>query len=103
MLVIDLIIERNKVRMLFCDIIHNRLFESAAQVQIFQPEQVALILDTFKNRLKLRNTWKNRRNKTDGADACVVNLLHSREPLFDAYSIVHIIFEIHIERIDRPR
>lgn len=102
-LVIDFIIKRHKVRTFFCDIIHNRLLKTASQVQVLQPEQVALALHPLKNRLEIRDARKNRRNKTDGANACIINLLHSRKPSFDAYSTVHIIFEILIERIDRPR
>ena len=98
--VIDFIIKRHKVRTFFCDIIHNRLLKTASQVQVFQSEQVALILHPLKNRLEIGDARKNRRNKTNGTDACIVNLFHGCKPPFDAHSIVHILFEILIERID---
>ena len=42
----------------FCDIVQNVLLETAPQVQIFQPYQIALILYPLKDRLKIRDTGK---------------------------------------------
>ena len=48
MLVIDLIVKRYKIRMFSGDIIHNRLLEAASKIEIFEPEQIALILYPLK-------------------------------------------------------
>ena len=52
--------------------------------------------------LKIRDTRENRSNKADGANARIINLLHGIQPPLDADGIVHIIFEILVQRIDRP-
>ena len=52
--------------------------------------------------LKIRDTGKNRSDKAYGADTCVINLLHGIQPPLDADGIVHIVFEILVQRIDRP-
>ena len=44
---VDLLIQRHQMRILRRDIVHDRLLESAAQVQVLQPDQVALILRPF--------------------------------------------------------
>ena len=44
MLVINLIIKRYKIRIFSSDIIHNCLFKTASKIEIFEPEQIALIL-----------------------------------------------------------
>ena len=52
--------------------------------------------------LKIRDTGKNRSDKAHGANTCVINLLHGIQPPLDADGIVHIVFEILVQRIDRP-
>ena len=52
MLVIDLIVKRYKIRMFSGDIIHNRLLETAPKIEIFEPEQIALILYPLKKWLQ---------------------------------------------------
>ena len=90
------------MRILRRDIVHDRLLESAAQVQVLQPDQVALILRPFEDRLNVRDPGKYRRNEAYRPDARVVDLLHSRETSFDADRRVHIVFEIFIQRVHRP-
>ena len=58
-LVVDSVVQRNQVRMFFTYIVKDVFFESAAQVQIFQPNQVALILDPLENSLEICDTRKN--------------------------------------------
>ena len=65
MLVIDLIVKRYKIRMFSGDIIHNRLLETASKIEIFEPEQIALILYPLKNGFKVRDTGKYRGYETD--------------------------------------
>ena len=55
MLVIDLIVKRYKIRIFFGDIIHDRLFEVAPKIEVFEPEQIALILYPLKDGFKVRN------------------------------------------------
>ena len=88
--------------MLFRNVIHDRLFESTTQVQVFQPDQVALILRSVNDRLNVCDTGEYRRDEADRADTGIINLLHSRKPPLNAYSGVHIVFEGFIQRIDRP-
>ena len=49
MLVIDLIVKRYKVRIFSGDIIQDRLFEAASKIEVFEPEQIALILYPLKD------------------------------------------------------
>ena len=56
MLVIDLIVKRYKVRIFSGDIVHNRLFEATPKIEIFKPEQIALILYPLKDCFKIRDT-----------------------------------------------
>ena len=56
MLVINLIIKRYKIRIFSSDIIHNCLFKTASKIEIFEPEQIALILYPLKDCFKIRDT-----------------------------------------------
>ena len=60
MLVIDLIVKRCKIRIFSGNIIHNRLFEAAPKIEIFEPEQIALILYPLKDGFKVRDTGEYR-------------------------------------------
>ena len=53
--------------------------------------------------LKIRDTGKNRSDKTDSANARIIDLLHGIQPSLDADGIVHIIFKAFVQCIDRPR
>ena len=55
MLVIDLIVKRYKIRIFSGDIIHDRLFEAAPKIEVFEPEQIALILYPLKDGFKVRD------------------------------------------------
>ena len=68
MLVIDLIVKWYKIRMFSGNIIHNCLFETASKIEIFEPEQIALILYLLKDCFKIRDTgeyWGYEANCTD--------------------------------------
>ena len=96
MLVIDLIVKRYKIRIFSGDIIHNCLFETASKIEIFEPEQIALILYPLKNGFKVRDTGKYWGYETDCTDSCVIYLLHSSDTSLNARSRVHIVLEIFI-------
>ena len=102
MLVVYSIIQRHEFGSLFCNIVHDRLLETPAKIQILQPEQIALVLDTVKDGFKISNTGKYRRYKTDCADTGVIDLLHGGNSPFDGYSGIHVVLEVLIKRIDRP-
>ena len=55
-LVIDFVIKRHKVRMFLCYVIHNRLFEATPKIEVFEPEQIALIIYPLKDCFKIRDT-----------------------------------------------
>ena len=102
MLVIDLIVKRYKIRIFSGDIIQDRLFEAAPKIEIFEPEQIALILYPLKDCFKIRDTGEYRRYETDCTDPCVIYLLHSSDAPLNARSRVHIVLEIFIQCVDRP-
>ena len=56
MLVIDLVVKWYKIRIFSSDIIHNCLFETASKIEIFEPEQIALIIYPLKDCFKIRDT-----------------------------------------------
>ena len=96
MLVIDLVVKWYKIRIFSGDIIHNCLFETASKIEIFEPEQIALILYPLKDGFKVRDTGEYRGYKTDCTDACFIYLLHSRDTALNARSRIHIVLEIFI-------
>ena len=63
MMVVNFIVQRHEGRIPFSDIVQDRFLEAAPQVQVFQPEQVALILDTLKYRFKISDARKYGRTK----------------------------------------
>ena len=84
MLVIDLIVKRYKIGIFSGDIIHDRLFEAAPKIEVFKPEQIALILYPLKDRFKVRDTGKYRGYETDCTDPCFIYLLHSSDTTLNA-------------------
>ena len=96
MLVIDLVVKWYKIWILSGDIIHNCLFETASKIEIFEPEQIALILYPIKDCFKIRDTGKYRGYETDCTDTCFIYLLHSSDTALNARSRVHIVLEIFI-------
>ena len=96
MLVIDFVVKWYKIRILSGDIIHNCLFETASKIEIFEPEQIALILYLLKDCFKIRDTGKYRGYETDCTDTCLIYLLHSSDTALNARSRIHIILEIFI-------
>ena len=96
MLVIDPIVKRYKIRMFSGDIIHNCLLETAPKIEIFEPEQIALILYPLKDGFKIRDAGEYRRYETDRTDTCIIYLLHSSDAPLNARSRVHIVLEIFI-------
>ena len=96
MLVIDLVVKWYKIRILSGDIIHNCLFETASKIEIFEPEQITLILYPLKDCFKIRDTGEYRGYETDCTDTCFIYLLHSRDTAPNARSRVHIVLEIFI-------
>ena len=61
-----------------------------------------MISDLMEDSLKIRHTGTNRSDKAYGADTCVINLLPGIQPSLNADGIDHIVFEILVQRIDRP-
>ena len=96
MLVIDLVVKWYKIRIFSGDIIHNCLFETASKIEIFEPEQIALILYPLKDCFKIRDTGEYRGYETDCTDTCFIYLLHSSDTALNARSRVHIVLEIFI-------
>ena len=86
MLVIDLIVKRYKVRIFAGDIIQDRLFEAAPKIEVFEPEQITLVLYPLKDGFKIRDAGEYRGYETDCTDPCVIYLLHSS----DAVSYTHL-------------
>ena len=83
--VINILIPRQKSRIFLFDIIHNDRPAAAAQVEVFQPYQIALLFCPFQNRLDTGNAGKNRGDKTGGANARRMKH-HSRLPASECHS-----------------
>ena len=64
MLVIDLVVTWYKIRIFSGDVIHNCLFETASKIEVFEPEQIALILYPLKDRFKIRDAGEYREYET---------------------------------------
>ena len=68
MLVIDLVVKWYRIRIFSGDIIHNCLFETASKIEIFEPEQIALIIYPLKDCFKIRDTREYRGYETGCPD-----------------------------------
>ena len=98
--VVDLLIQGKKVRVPVGDIVHDGLLEPAAEVQIFKPHEVALILRPLYDRLNIRKARKYRRNETHRPDPRVIDLLHRRKPPLDTHRGIHVVLKGLIQRVD---
>ena len=72
MLVIDLIVKWYKIRIFSGDIVHNRLFEATPKIEIFKPEQIALILYPLKDCFKVRDTGNTGDTKQTVRIPCII-------------------------------
>ena len=87
----------------FPDVVEDDRFVTAPQIEIFQPDQVALPLRPVDDGFYIGDAGENGGDKTGGADASIMEGFHGGQPPLDADGIVHIVFEALIQRIDRPR
>ena len=96
-LVIDLVVKWYKIRMFFGDIIHNCLFETASKIEIFEPEQIALILYPLKDCFKIRDTGEYRGYETNCTDTCLIAAI--RCSMLEAESISFLKFSSSVARL----
>ena len=99
---VDLMLKLIQFWMMFMDPIKNSAFVIPAQVQVFQPNQIALMLRPFDDCFYIRDSRKNRRNKTSSLDPLFIKLFHRREPSLNADTPVHFFAEFLIQRVDGP-
>ena len=99
MLVINFIVKRYKIRIFSSDIIHNYLFETASKIEIFEPEQIALILYPLKDCFKIRDTGYRDTKQTV---RCSFILVLYANMTLNARSRIHVVLEIFIQCVDRP-
>ena len=86
----------------FPDVVEDGRFVAAPQVEVFQPDQVALPFHPADDGLTIGDAGENGGDKAGGADAGIVKRLHCRQPPLDADCAVHVIFEVFIQCIDGP-
>ena len=82
------------------DIVQNYGLVASAQVQVFQPNQVALVFDAVDNRLAVGDPRENWRNEAGGADPRVVKFFHRRDSPLDTDSLLHIVLKVLIQRVN---
>ena len=101
--VVDLFVQRHQLGVFFADIVHDCTLELAAQIQVFEPDEIGKLPNPLDYGLGVGDARKDRRDEADGADARIVDLPHGFETAFDADGAVHIGPEGLVECIDRPR
>ena len=79
---------------------HNHGLEAAAQIEIFQPDQVALGLSPSDNGLDISKAGEDGRNKAGGANTGIMKSFHGRQPPLNRNGFIHIFLEIRIQRVD---
>ena len=99
---IDLMIQLVQLRMMLVDPVEDALFVIPAEVQVFQPHQVALALGPLDDLDHVRDAGEDRRDEAGGLDARLVKLAHGLQPALDADGAVHLFPEILVQRVDRP-
>jgi hypothetical protein len=80
----------------------NHTLVCAAQIQILQPDQIALVLSPPDDGFGIGDARENRGDETGRAHAGVVEYLHGGDPAFNAYGAVHLPAEFLIQRVDAP-
>ena len=101
-MVVDGVVERDKVWVLFRDVVQDHLLIAAPEVQVFQPDQVALVLDPADDGGQIRDSREDGRDKAGGAHPRVVEDLHGGQPPLNVDGAVHVVLEILIQGVDRP-
>ena len=83
--------------MFFRYIVKNRFLITAPQVQVFQPDQITLILRPVDDGGQVGEAGENRRDKAGGAHTSIMECFHSGQPPLNAHCIVHISAKIFVQ------
>ena len=98
MLVIDLVVKWYKIRIFSGDIIHNCLFETASKIEIFEPEQITLILYPLKDCFKIRDTGDTKQTvRIPASYTCFIAAI--RCSMLEAESISFLKFSSSVARL----
>ena len=76
---------------------HNCLFETASKIEVFEPEQIALILYPLKDCFKIRDTGEYRGYETNCTDTCLIAAI--RCSMLEAESISFLKFSSSVARL----
>ena len=74
----------------------------APQIQVLQPHKVTLPLDPVDDGRNIGDTREDGRNEAGGLNACFMELAHSLQPPLDTHSVVHLLVEGLVQRVDGP-
>ena len=99
---IDLMIQAVQLRMMLVDPVENPFFVVPAEIQVFQPHQIAPALGALDDPDHIRDAGEDRGDEAGGLDARLVELPHSLQSAFDADGAVHFPAEVLVQRVDRP-
>ena len=98
MLVIDLVVKWYQIRIFSGDIIHNYLFETASKIEIFEPEQITLILYPLKDCFKIRDTGDTKQTvRIPASYTCFIAAI--RCSMLEAESISFLKFSSSVARL----
>ena len=100
--VVDFIVQRNELRVFFGDIAHDITLELAPEIEVFQPDEVGLVLGPLDDGRNIRDAGEDRGDEAHRADALVMEPLHGGQTPFNAGSIVHVVLELLVQGVDRP-
>lgn len=99
---VDGVVQGRQLRVPVRDVAQDGLLVAAAEVQIFQPDEVALIPGPADDGRHVGDAGENGRNEAGGAHARLVEGFHGRQTALDADGAVHVVLEGFIEGIDGP-
>ena len=84
------------------DVVEDGLFVAAAQVEVLQPDEVAVVFGAADDGGHVGDAGKDGRDEAGGAHAGLVEGAHGLEAARDGRGIVHVAAEALIQRVDRP-
>lgn len=87
--VVDGVVQRHQIRMFFRDVVQNNLLVAATEVQVFQPDQIALVLSTPDDGWQVGDAGEDGGDKAGGAHPASWNafMAASRRSMLTAQSI----------------
>lgn len=100
---VDGIIQWYQIWIPLGNVVQNHSLVATPQVQVLQPDQVALVPDLSDDGRHIGNPREDGRDKACGSHTGIVKSLHRGKPSLNTHRAVHILLEILVQSVDGPR